>query len=304
MKIEAGSYLFKEGEKCSDLFIVKSGTFLALKKESLKTEILETFLPGSLIGEPFLNLKPFSYSVKAVELSEVEKIDKADLENVLKESPEWFFEFLKETAALKEKRERKNFKISAIYALPAILFVLDNFIRTCDENEISLDYIQKRVYALNGVSAFVVERLCFALSKIELLDFDGKKVTLKNVPVISLLYKVLAKRQMEKVRSDMLLNITDQMILNYFVQAASGYGSMYDLRITKIHLQDFSRETPIYFKITEKTFQSLESKHILFLDNKTDLRNAFVYGDLEYIHALLSLNKIYPLLDLKLPEYL
>ena len=75
MKISARNFLFKEGDKIENLYIVRSGSLNALRKEFKRIKIIESFLPGSIIGEiPSTENEKHLYSVRAEEDSEIEII--------------------------------------------------------------------------------------------------------------------------------------------------------------------------------------------------------------------------------------
>ena len=72
MKISARNFLFKEGDKIENLYIVRSGSLNALRKEFKRIKIIESFLPGSIIGEiPSTENEKHLYSVRAEEVSKI-----------------------------------------------------------------------------------------------------------------------------------------------------------------------------------------------------------------------------------------
>ncbi len=307
MKIAAGDYLFAEGEINDALYIVKSGSLLAVRRDGNRFDVLETFGPGSIIGElPLANISTRPYSVKASENSELERLEKETIEEPIKNMPRWFRSMLRSMLERQTTVHHKKHRYFALRALPALLAALDHFIRTTDSNTLDFENLAQRVQALNGIHPNDTERLCTALAKLELFQFSGTTLFLKQPNVISLLYETLCQRALTKTRAALLLSATEQSLLFQFAQTAAQNGTIFESPFTEITGKDFLKGFA-HIRLSRKMFLPLVEKRILYLEpgdsdefGETDR----LYGDLDYIHDLLALNRIYPLLDKKLVEYL
>jgi CRP-like cAMP-binding protein len=89
-KVEAGKYLFKEGDPPDAMYVVKSGK-LAITKAKANSEItLAEIGPGAMVGEmAFFDNKARSASVKAIKDTEVIALPYKALHAQFSQFPEW-----------------------------------------------------------------------------------------------------------------------------------------------------------------------------------------------------------------------
>ena len=307
MKILSGDFLFMEGEKNTAIYIVQSGSLSAIQKRGTLVKIVETFGPGSIIGQlPSEESYLYPYSVKAEEDSSVEKITDKEIITTLSKTPIWFSKFV----GFLQKRHlvllQKNQKKQAILALPALLSVLDHFFRTTNLTKISFNDIITALEPLTSIKAEIISNLCKALSAIGFFKYNNCSIELTHPAVPSLLHMVFTEKILEDKIPSLILSATDQILLETFAKAAQQNGTLLENRFIEISGLAFSQEAPVYLKKDRKIFNSLIEKKIIRLESANSglFNEDKIYGDLEHISDLLELNRIYPLLDHELAKHL
>lgn len=307
MKISARNFLFKEGDKIENLYIVRSGSLNALRKEFKRIKIIESFLPGSIIGEiPSTENEKHLYSVRAEENSEIEIIPIHLIHSVLQETPNWFPKFIQTLQWRKQNLICKEQKKLAILSLPAFLFVLNHLIQTSNENSFSLEKILSLLESLLSTSQEIIERLCYALHSIGFFLFDGKNIQVLKPTLPIMLYDVLQEKAIYKTQPEKIFSSTSQILLKTFVTAALKEGTTIENDLTEISGHAFNQAAPVYSKGSRKIFKELENHKILHLKpaSSENFNDDKLYGNLKYIQDLLELNRIYPLLDQELAKHL
>lgn len=86
ISVQAGSLVFKKGEKTSKMFYVEEGELEAFDDK----QILKSIPQGSLVGvTSVMDGTPFAYHIRAGHDSVLIQIDQKGLEEVLKKTPAW-----------------------------------------------------------------------------------------------------------------------------------------------------------------------------------------------------------------------
>ncbi len=307
MNILSGDFLFMEGEKNTSLYIVQSGSFSAIQKRGSLIKIVETFGPGSIIGQlPSEEIYLYPYSVKAEEDSIVEKITDKEIIATLSKTPIWFSKFVEFLQKRHLTLFQKNQKKQAILALPALISVLDYFFKTTNLTKINFNDIMRALEPLTSVKSEIISNLCKALSAIEFFKYNNHFIELTHPAVPSLLHVVFTEKILEDKIPSLILSATDQILLETFAKAAQQNGTLLENHFTEISGFAFSKEAPVYLKKDRKIFNSLIEKKIIHLENASSglFNEDKIYGDLELILDLLELNRIYPLLDHELAKHL
>jgi CRP/FNR family transcriptional regulator, cyclic AMP receptor protein len=89
-KLEAGHYLFREGEAPDCMYVVKSGKLAVVKSKANNEIVLAEIGPGAMVGEmAFFDDKPRSASVKAMKDTEVILLPYKALRAQFSQFPEW-----------------------------------------------------------------------------------------------------------------------------------------------------------------------------------------------------------------------
>ncbi len=302
MKLSAKEYLFAEGEPNDALYIVLSGTLHAVRRERDRMDIVETFGPGSIIGDlPIPGVPPRPYSLRAEEESELQKITREETEENVIGMPRWFRCLLRNLMERRSRLERRTRRYFSIHALPALLSVLDHFVRTSGNNDIPFETVAEKLYALNGIRLNDTEKLCEALASLGLFEYTGTSVRLTKPTVVSMLYETIRFRALKKELPPQLLNAAEQLMLSQFAHAAA-HGQIFEEHFTEITGEDFLKAAESRIKFTHKHLARLIERKIIYLESPKNGSESFtandrIYGDLEYIHDLLELNRIYPELD-------
>lgn len=301
MKLAAKEFLFAEGEPTDALYIVKEGSLHAIRRERDRLDVIETFGPGSIIGDlPIPGAATRPYSVRAEEDSELQKITREDTEQNLLSMPHWFRCLLRNLIERRTKLEKRTRRYLSIHALPALLAVLDYFVRTSDEDFISFESVAERLYSLNGIRTSDSERLCKALASLGLFEFSGTEIQMRHPTVVSMLYETIRYRALHKELPPQLLNASEQLMLTRFAKAATN-GNIFEEHFTEISGEDFAKAAESKIKFTHKHLARLVERKILYLETGSTKEDFSIedrlYGDVEYIHDLLELNRIYPELD-------
>jgi CRP-like cAMP-binding protein len=96
LNVSTRSVIFKEGEKASKLYIVKSGEILCLK--STKDRLIPIFLAkeGDVIGESaMIHDSNYSYSAISLANSEIVEITSFSFKQVFGKAPDWILNLVK-----------------------------------------------------------------------------------------------------------------------------------------------------------------------------------------------------------------
>lgn len=96
LNVSTRSVIFKEGEKASKLYIVKSGEILCLK--STKDRLIPVFLAkeGDVIGESaMIHDSNYSYSAISLANSEIVEITSFSFKQVFGKAPDWILNLVK-----------------------------------------------------------------------------------------------------------------------------------------------------------------------------------------------------------------
>ncbi|HHX15744.1 MAG TPA: cyclic nucleotide-binding domain-containing protein [Fibrobacter sp.] len=302
MKIKSGEYLFMEGTFDDHLYIVKKGLLTAQKLEYGVAQIKWTFEPGSLIGEgSLLENRPHTNSVKAEVDSEVIAISQEELKNTLQKTPSWLSSILYFLSRRFREAEKKHLQNNIIRALPSLLFLI---YRSSEKKTLAIDSLAKSIHILNGLNFKDSLHLLKALESFDLFKIRANSIQNWNPKVIQFLYEALHYRATQKKIPSTILSLTDQLILDAFVQTSKTKSFAYQDQ-TAINTFNFL-ETESKFlrglRLSLKSFDDLFNKKILTRVSNSE--SDFIHGDLDLILDLLELNRIYPLLDKKLVERL
>ncbi len=292
MKLNKGEYLFKEGDFNNRLYVLQKGLLKAHRLEFGKTREVETYLPGSLIAEEtLLEGKRLLYSVQASVDSELYALDSKNLQKVLAKEPKWFSSLIRflfnrydETIIVTEQYE-------FIRALPAVLYLLANL----EEELVDIKQFSQKLYTLNGVSLENTQELLSLMESFGLIQIKESVILKKKTKLIAMLYEALLFRAIHKDISKHILSITEQLLLQLFVELCKKEGFCFN-EYTALHLKSFAekaKESSLGISIRINSISSLEQKQILFYESEQDV----IYGDIDYILLLLELNSIYPQLD-------
>jgi CRP-like cAMP-binding protein len=298
MQLKAGDYLFMEGSFDDHLYIVKKGFLTAERREHGMTQVQWVFEPGSLIGEgALLENRPHTHAVKASVDSELIVLEQSELKQSLAKSPNWFVSIVYFLSRRFRDAEKKHAQHNRIRALPSLLFILSQGFQN---KNFDVKEVMKNLYFLTGLKSKEALYLLQILESLGLFKiFDGQ-IHHPNYHVIQMLYGALFFRATRKQIPATILSITDQLILNAFVQTTKEDGFLFKEQ-TAIESATFFKMGSKYahgLRLSNKSLDDLLNKKIL--THVTELDSDFIYGDIDSILDLLELNRIYPLLDKKL----
>jgi len=298
MQLKAGDYLFMEGSFDDHLYIVKKGFLTAERREHGMIQVQWVFEPGSLIGEgSLLENRPHTHAVKASIDSELIVLEQSELKQSLAKSPNWIVSIVYFLSRRFREAEKKHAQHNRIRALPSLLFILSQI----SKNRIlDVKEVMKNLYFLTGLNSKETIYLLKILESLGQFKIFDEQIHNANYRVIQMLYEALFYRATKKQIPSTILSITDQLILNAFVQMTKENGFIFK--------EQTAIETAAFFKIgskyahglrmSDKTLDDLLNKKIL--THVTEPESDFIYGDIDSIVDLLELNRIYPLLDKKL----
>lgn len=308
MILKEGEYLFLEGDKATNLVIVKSGMLVGTNKLSRQNR-MQNFGPGSLIGEfSILESKPREFTVRAAEKSEVLFIEQATLNRELEQKTDWFkstLSFLANHCHIAEDNQRKR---KVVQALPAFLFLFGNHLTKVGSDHMELAALQKKMLVLHNTSHAETDKLLQILEEIGIVKLDGDMVRATGLSIVPLLYETLRHRAICKQVSPNILPITDQMLLNAFVKAVRDNGIAVKDGIATVSaelLNASAKKTMYGATLNLRTVTPLLQQGILVSEpafsEQTALEDIRAFsGEFERIQDLLELNRIFPLLDKKL----
>ncbi len=90
INLQKGQFLMREHDGSSEMYFVKSGRLSVLKMKGGTEREICVIVKGELVGEmSFLDKKPRSASVRAVENCELIKIARESYDTFFKELPAW-----------------------------------------------------------------------------------------------------------------------------------------------------------------------------------------------------------------------
>jgi len=91
LHLQTGEYLFKQGERGGDMFIIQDGQVRVFKTEAGIDIELDTISKGSFVGEvSALDGGQRSASVVALQPTELVRVDKAKFDSIRDKMPDWF----------------------------------------------------------------------------------------------------------------------------------------------------------------------------------------------------------------------
>lgn len=89
-KLQAGHYLFREGDAPDAMYVVKTGQLVIVKTKDTSEITLAEIGPGSLVGEmAFFDAKPRSAGVRALKETELISLPYKSLHTQFQGFPEW-----------------------------------------------------------------------------------------------------------------------------------------------------------------------------------------------------------------------
>lgn len=312
-RLQARDVLFSEGETDGKLFIVQKGAFVAQKKEGAKVRSKGTILPHSVVGkDSLLNFAPHGYTLRAMETSEVEEISQEELSSAFKNMPAWFSPFLRFMESRVQTVKRNKATLDKIHAIPTSLFVCAKYAKHLKEAVFDFERIADDIRAINGLdyseTLGLFQGFCdLGISEISPGEHPQIRFYRKNLP--QLLYRTLFARMTGKALPRSILSASDQTILTAFISAAKTKGHENDNRIsifTKDFLATYRKLFP-GIRLTRRAFANLiECGYLSSVPEfssgiEPDSIEEF-YGDREAVKDLLELNRVYPLLDKRLPK--
>ncbi len=314
-RLQARDILFAEGDNDGKLFIVRKGAFVEQRKEGEKVRSGKTVLAHSVVGtESLLNSSPHRYTLRAMETSEVEEITQEDLSTAFRDLPAWFSPFLRFMESRVQNAKRNKSTIDKIHAIPTSLFVCAKYAKHSKDALLDLEKIAGDINAINGLdyseTLDLFQGFC-DLGISEIVPGRQPRIRFYRKELPQLLYRTLLARMAGKALPHSILSANDQTILTAFVSAAKTRGRESDSRIF-IFAKDFIATYRKLFpgiNLSRRAFSNLaqcgylssvpEFSSGVELDSIEEF-----YGDRESLKDLLELNRVYPLLDKRLPKAL
>jgi CRP-like cAMP-binding protein len=313
MILHPKEYLCVEGDPGDKLYIVKKGLLLAHKREGAKSFIVGEAGPGTLIGELSLlenQHRPLTY--KAVEETELAVVDQKILEQTLQGFPHWFESILHFLAQRLHQAENIKARTDKIRALPSLLFLMCRETEISGKDEFFIEPLIENLRIINGLGyndAFHLIRALCNLNLMRIVPGEGVRLHIFNPKVIRLLYDTLLTRAVDHTLPGTLLSAGDQLVLSAFIEAAAAHGYNYH-DSTAVSATDFLaayKKLLPGVRFTLAPMESLGEKGFLFTSpayhSLLEMQNVeLFYADMDKVMELLELNRVYPLLDKKLPE--
>ena len=189
-KITKGSFLFQEGAKAEELFIILSGKIQISKVVPDGRELtLRMATVGDLIGELslFCSAQPHLQHARVVESGEVAVINKHGLEKILSENHAAALEFMKWLSQQNRKTQTK-FRDLLLHgkkgALYSTLIRLTNSYGIKNNNEgivINVPLTNQELANFCGTSREVVNRLLSDLRKSKVVSIEKGIITIHNL---------------------------------------------------------------------------------------------------------------------------
>ncbi|MEH7525750.1 Crp/Fnr family transcriptional regulator [Bacillus sp. JJ1503] len=188
-KIEKGTFLFQEGMKASELFIIESGLIQISKIVPDGRELtLRMCSTGDIIGELtlFCSAPRYMLSAKVIEGGEVAVIAQNELEERLKQEHQLALELMKWTS-LQYRKTQTKFRDLILHgkkgALYSTLIRLSNSYGVISENGITLSIPLTNQELANfcGTSREVVNRMLGELRKKEIISVEKGIITIHSL---------------------------------------------------------------------------------------------------------------------------
>lgn len=188
-KIEKGNYLFQEGQKAEELFVVLNGKIQISKMVPDGRELtIRMCSTGELIGEmPLFCASPkYMLDAKIVEDGEVAVIHKCDLEEKLSKDHSLSLQFMKWLNG-QLLRNQTKFRDLILHGKKGALY--STLIRLCNsygivrEHGIVIDHplTNQEIANFCGTSREVANRLLSELRKINIISIDKGIITIHNL---------------------------------------------------------------------------------------------------------------------------
>lgn len=182
---KTGKILFQQSTPLTDIYAVSSGTFkLCQQTDNNEYNIIGLRFPGELIGEDALYLKTYNYTAIAIGDSSVCKVCVEQMTSCGKLVPE-IQKNLIELLSRQSYVRQRNFqayigKKSADSLLAAFLLniIERNTAYTGSDNSIDLPISRNDVANFLGLRRETLSRVFSKFQKEELIQIDGKKITL------------------------------------------------------------------------------------------------------------------------------
>lgn|SRR5574344_65059 len=312
MILKPGQKLCGEGEKGDSLFIVRKGLLKIFKREGVKTFPAGEAIPGTIIGTLSLfQQKPYDRTVKAAEETEIISIDQQILQDTLDRFPAWFRNIPYFMASRLAQAEKSKSRSDKIRALPTLLFLFAESIDRTGSASFPLEPVIADLRTISGLGyndSFQLIRALCALGLAKINPGESVGITIAMPPLMRLLYKTLLARALSDQRPAVLLSPQEQVILTAFRNAAKKEGAEFKgktVATLKAFLAAYGNELPgIKFNTASLgnlcRFGFLRTEPEYKAETRDSIR--LLYADAESVDELLELNRVYPLLDKKLPE--
>ncbi|MCK9181983.1 MAG: cyclic nucleotide-binding domain-containing protein [Fibrobacteraceae bacterium] len=313
MKLRPKDILFQEGSKDGRLYIITRGSLIAQKREGAKSFTVGKIEEHTLVGEmSLLENLPHGLTLRASEETEVTVIGQEDLSKTLTNLPEWFPNLLHFMAERLRRAESNKEKIDKIHALPTLLFLFAKAAKGSKSGTFDLESIIDNLKVINGIcynDAYSLIRALCGLGIAELIPGNRTQIHFYKKKLPELLYKTLFARATGNTLPKELLSAGDQIVLSAFIKACKTKSKDFHGN-TSVSLEDFLaayKKVIPGIRLTARSLENLETCGFLFTEppysNGLDVKNISIfYADKEFVENLIELNRIYPLLDKKLPE--
>lgn len=190
VKVEKGSYIFREGERAENLFIVVSGVVQICKEtESGKELTIRICGKDSIIGESILyyKLNCHSTTAKTLENCTLIGLNIDSLEMLLNENPSTLVEYLKWVQVENLKHQTRirdlilNGKKGALFS--TLIRLANTYGEYKSEKEIfiNLSLTNTDIANLCGTSREMINRMLNDLKKNHIISFDKGFITILDI---------------------------------------------------------------------------------------------------------------------------
>ena len=185
IKFAKGEFLFKQGERTRDLYIIKDGKVRIFKNEGNVEIDLDTVGPGQVVGEiASIDGGPRSASGEAIEDSEVILIDATKFQSIVDGIPDWFRKIsLILVQRLREVDDKINLSIegnrSRHAAAMLSLIAYSDKCTPCDEGfEVPLTVVENEFLDLLNLPATELNSILEKFEKQGFLKVDHGRLVL------------------------------------------------------------------------------------------------------------------------------
>lgn len=308
MILKKGDYLFKEGDFCNSLFIVRSGE---LRGRTVYSPVDSIYGPGSVIGETsLLQSLACQESVWATEDCELQPVDESTVQQTLQGEPDWLKKILKFLVDRFKVAKENKVKSDRIKVLPSLLYLLTNDLKAQGTQLVSLDKLTSEVKNLFNINRESLEELLQQLQDLDILRISDQQVQVDNIQVVEYLYQALLYRVTHKGVSPLILSITEQSILAAVESQIRASHEIMDegkCTIANDTLKEAVKAQMHGMTLTYNSLKPLIQRNLL----QPNYANGASEGsglddiesfecDIEQVFNLMELNRIYPQLDKKL----